>query len=1017
MTKVTKQAWCLLGLLCPLSLFADIVHVFERTSTGELISDRTLDTGRSYTTTPAPKKSGYIFTHWSISTSQSFSPRDAWGRAYDSAPFALYEETTLTAHYLPASQDTDSDGIADGHELYWYGNLSKNSASDTDGDGRTFVEELAASTNPLMAERHDEGPVTFADSGEWLYNPNGYQPYTIRSEPEGALFATETAYVRPGTQVTTGTKGTEFAYWMWRVGDNAPYQTMRDAWGRAVDSVSMAMPSNAIEIVAVAENDYNKRMSLYWYGNATTPMTSDTDGDGRTFAEELAAGTNPLMAERHEEGPVTFVDTSLWQYNPYNLQPYTIRSEPEGALFATVTAYVRPGTQVTTGTKGTEFAYWMRRVGDNAPYQVMRDAWGRALDAVSMAMPEEKVEFVAVAESDYNKRMSLYWYGNTTTAMSSDTDGDGRTFAEELAAGTNPLMAERHEDGPVTFADTAEHEMNLQPYEQVQGAVVDGAYEQLFTSPVAGNGAVSATFGDGSQIWPVIADVNGDGKWDIVVCWEKESGGVKSLEFRVYLNVGSSGNPEFVAARGITIPPSVDLAMNSTAKLSELTLDVEPINALSATTNGATLLVSDTEGRIWFYEGSGVSSQELGDSNSKLQTLNYQLQHKVWGGSHAGFANGLMLAAVDWEDDGDLDCICGTAEGKLMLLRNPKVGRPTNLKALAGVDNVLLTWDPNQQSRIRGYKVYRKEGTQGTEETQGTTTDGYVALVPGVPDVSSMYTTALPRYRDFPNSSTPNFSYKVSSISRFYTAGNSAPTITESPATEAVCAELGTVKFFWNDVVCKLGENANVMLSIENSMNFNVAGKTLTVSYDPEYLRPLKIAKTGLTEECEIEETKGTEGTGTKGTGEWRITFKGGTLPAGGGKFLTLVFETLKEGETTVGGGLGETSLPDAGGEIDIPENGGSLGTASSTTGSATVTIAAADPENPTDVPPYSLGDVNGDGKLDKEDVRELARLKNGNGRKPTSNQLKAGDFNGNGKLDDADYQALRELLKEKGLL
>ena len=63
------------------------------------------------------------------------------------------------------------------------------------------------------------------------------------------------------------------------------------------------------------------------------------------------------------------------------------------------------------------------------------------------------------------------------------------------------------------------------------------------------------------------------------------------------------------------------------------------------------------------------------------------------------------------------------------------------------------------------------------------------------------------------------------------------------------------------------------------------------------------------------------------------------------------------------------------------------------------------------------VGDVNGDGKLTQDDVRELARLKNGNGRKHTANQLKAGDFNGNGKLDNADYQALRALLKEKGVL
>ena len=68
-------------------------------------------------------------------------------------------------------------------------------------------------------------------------------------------------------------------------------------------------------------------------------------------------------------------------------------------------------------------------------------------------------------------------------------------------------------------------------------------------------------------------------------------------------------------------------------------------------------------------------------------------------------------------------------------------------------------------------------------------------------------------------------------------------------------------------------------------------------------------------------------------------------------------------------------------------------------------------------IPPYSLGDVNGDGKLDVEDVRLLAKLKDGNGRKCTADQLRAGDFNGNGKLDIADYQALRALLKERGAL
>jgi hypothetical protein len=245
----------------------------------------------------------------------------------------------------------------------------------------------------------------------------------------------------------------------------------------------------------------------------------------------------------------------------------------------------------------------------------------------------------------------------------------------------------------------------------------------------------------------------------------------------------------------------------------------------------------------------------------------------------------------------------------------------------------------------------------------------------------------LPTYRDFPPT-TDEYAYKVSSVSRFYTAGNSTPTETESPATEAVVAKTGGVKFFWNDAVAKVGEKVEVMLSIENSMNYNVAGKSQTVAYDPAYLEPVKVVKTGLTEEFDIVDSHSEQG-GASPSGSWQVAITGAvgggtpTLPAGGGKFLVLVFEAKKEGTTKVGGETG-----------------------------ATVSIAARSV-----IAPYQLGDVDGDGDVDVEDLRLLAKLKNGTGRKHTADQLKAGDFNGNGKLDNADYQALRELLKEKGLL
>ena len=930
-----SRRFCLFCRFCPfllfgsLSLFADDetkeVHVIEEKLVATQLRDQTLLTGGDYSTQTAPAISGQIFTHWSISRTQAFVNRDRLGRAKDSVTYHLYEPTTLTANYLPQTEDTDNDGVADGYEIYWYGDLDETASSDTDADGMTFAEELAAGTNPLIPNDSVEGGIVWDDGERLQYNPDGLLPYTIRSEPEGKLFATITDYAIPGKSITTPNCNhltTTFAYW------TCNGVRVQDRHGRSLDGITFSMPNEAVEYVAVCENDAEVREQYYWYGKKMA-MSSDSDGDGMTLAEEIAAGTNPLIPNESIEGGIVWSDGNLLQYNMEGYQPYTIRSEPEGALFATIKDIVKTGTALSTPVCNhttTKFAFWTL----NGVRQ--QDRYGRAYDQVNFSMPDAAVEVVAVCVDDADARQQQYWYG-AATSMTSDTDGDGMKLAEEVAAGTNPLIPNESVEGGIVWDDGEYLETDLQVYEQAQGAVVGERFEELFTSPIAGNGATSATFGMNLQ--PVVADVNGDGLWDLVL--------VSDSGVKVLVNVGAKGNPEF--DERVVDVSAVDLTMNSTEKLETLDLDTPVVGALSATVWGEALLASDTDGRIWFY-----TSQT---SQTPQTSQTFALQHKVWGGSYAGFAQGLRLAAVDWDDDGDLDCLCGTAEGKLMLLRDPKVGRPTNLKALVGVDNVKLDWDPNQQSRIRGYKVYRADADA----------ENFTSLV-------SPY-TPLPTYRDYPPS-VSDFDYKVSSVSRHYVAGNSTPIESESPATEVVRASLGKVKFFWNDVAVKQGERAEVLLSIENSLNYDVAGKTQVVTYDPAYLTPLKIVKTGLTENVSYEESVA--------DGKWTITLKSGNLAAGGGKFFTLVFDTLKAGTTKVG--------------------------------EATVTIVAR--QEPA---PYRLGDVTGDGIVDTLDLRELAKLKSAAGRKWTANQLKAGDFNGNGKLDEADYEALRDLLKEKGLL
>ena len=66
-------AMALIGL-AGLGLRAEVVHVVEQVKAGEtlVIRDSLVDTGVAFRSSAAPTVPGHIFTHWSISTVQSF---------------------------------------------------------------------------------------------------------------------------------------------------------------------------------------------------------------------------------------------------------------------------------------------------------------------------------------------------------------------------------------------------------------------------------------------------------------------------------------------------------------------------------------------------------------------------------------------------------------------------------------------------------------------------------------------------------------------------------------------------------------------------------------------------------------------------------------------------------------------------------------------------------------------------------------------------------------------------------
>lgn len=441
---------------------------------------------------------------------------------------------------------------------------------------------------------------------------------------------------------------------------------------------------------------------------------------------------------------------------------------------------------------------------------------------------------------------------------------------------------------------------------------------------------------------PALGDMNGDGKADLIVLLEDGTA-------RLYLNNGAS--MPFAGPRTNRF-----LGLAATAGTSIATGDINQDGLRD-------VMLADSDGRIWEFLNNGSGG--------------FSLQSKVWGGSYPGFAAGLTLAAVDLEGDGDLDLIGGLANGGVIALRDPSVGRPTGLIATPGANSIQLDWDANWQSRIRGYYVYRAS----------TATGPWAKLV-------SNY-VPLPSYLDTPvNPAVLNY-YHVSGVSYFYLPGNSEPRVVESLPSDTAITAAGKVILSVRPARGNPGQRVKINLSIENAMGVSGSGMQVRVAYDPAKLQPWAQAQpggetvlaTGLSRNLTFTDN------GATANGELIINGSGGSLEPGAGKMFTLQFEVAAglPKKTTLGVTISGATMRDLNGNALVVE------------------ILPQDEPEVDDT--FVEGDLNGDGVVttaDKDLHKDLTKPKS---RPPTADELMAGDLNGDGKLDSKDLVLLMQLL------
>ena len=246
MRRILLRSLLLGGLLAGQSACGYVVHVVQQVEVDGVVVetiDETHDAPVTLTTSDAVSRSGYTFTHWSTSAVQEFAGRDPWGRAYEQVSFTVYEPMTNTAHYVREDLDDDGDGMPDGVELYWYGNLDQTRDSDTDGDGIGFAAELAGGFNPHFSDAWKRGVV-----GKSVTLPS--HRVLMRSDPADILMSKSSQLVVENTYFTSpkfDPEESHFSHWL---KDGVKQD---GSYGEPLQRVKFQMSTNDVELVAVCK--------------------------------------------------------------------------------------------------------------------------------------------------------------------------------------------------------------------------------------------------------------------------------------------------------------------------------------------------------------------------------------------------------------------------------------------------------------------------------------------------------------------------------------------------------------------------------------------------------------------------------------------------------------------------------------------------------------------------------------------------------------------------------------------
>jgi hypothetical protein len=615
-------------------------------------SETTYDAGSTVSiASPAETSNGYTFAYWYLakdnSTPEQTRQADDYGMSLTALNLKIYENTSFVAVYVPSAQDTGSTGIPDWFRLRHYGTTNVRSDNDSDGDGLTLAQEYQKGSLPRIPDNAQDGGILQGGvsrrRGEKLAVVVGsqYHLYTETSNPPGIVNRSQ--YVSAGTQMRSANAQPEiqgYRFAQWKV--NGVRQENENGTALNQVLVNITGPTDVVAEYVLSTQDTGNTGIPDWYrlnqyGTLNISPTSDSDGDGRSLAQEYADGTQPRIADSASDGSILQggVSRRRGAKLPLPLSPayvhYVEASDPPGIL--TRDTYLTNGTLVTTPNaqmevSGYKFTHWtINGVRKESDAGIAISQVTFTLDGDTQAVAHY---MLGALDSDLDGlpdwyemlQYSVLWYGAT-----SDTDKDGVSFLAEYLMGSQPRIPDSAADGGILQGGVSRRRgekfvLNLQFFPASQATLTGGT--GFFSDPYSGASGGFKMAGGSSA--PAVGDLDGDGDLDLLI-------GGAGGRLRLFKNTGSPFAPELT-----------EVSINLSSLKDWPTGNVYPALGDWNADGKADLVVGSDDGLLRFYRATGTASLfEWVSTLTATATANAA-------SLHPGFyptANGLSLLALD----------------------------------------------------------------------------------------------------------------------------------------------------------------------------------------------------------------------------------------------------------------------------------------------------------------------------------------------------------------------------------